>query len=110
MTAAGGVQTATVLFTDLSGSTALRSRLGEDQAERLRVLHDGVVQRAIEGARGNVVKSLGDGVMATFVSAADAVTAAVAVQQGIDQHNRRVRGEPLAIRVGLSVGDVTFGG
>ena len=105
-----GLRTAAVLFTDVVSSTVLRSRIGEERAERLRVVLDGVVRRAIEGSGGTVVKSMGDGHMATFSSAADAVAAAVAVQQGIDRHNRRVGAEPLAVRVGVSAGDVAFDG
>jgi len=57
---------------------------------------------------GRVVKGLGDGVMATFAGAADAVAAAVAIQQGIDRLNRSGRAPvPLAVRVGLSAGDVS---
>ena len=110
MPVSGGVRTAAVLFTDLAGSTAMRSRLGEERAERLRLVHDAAVRRAIEGAGGTVVKSLGDGHMATFLSAADAVAAAVAVQQEIDRHNRRVGSEPLGVRVGVSAGDVAIEG
>ena len=110
MAMSSGVRTAAVLFTDLASSTVLRSRIGEERAERLRVVHDGVVRRAVEGAGGTVVKSMGDGHMATFSSAADAVAAAVAVQQGIDRHNHRVGSEPLSVRVGVSAGDVAFDG
>ena len=39
--------------------------------------------------RGIVVKHTGDGVMATFSAAVDAVAAAVAIQQAVDAHNRR---------------------
>ena len=45
--------------------------------------------------------------MATFAGAADAVGAAVAVQQAIDRHNRSDEGERIEVRIGLSVGDVT---
>ena len=110
MAGSGEVKTAAVLFTDLAGSTATRVRLGEEGADRLRVTHDRVVRKAIEGARGTVVKSLGDGVMATFVSAVDALAAAVAVQQGVERLNRRTGAEQLAVRVGVSVGDVAFDG
>lgn len=66
--------TATLLFTDLVGSTALRSRLGEDAAaEALRSEHDRLGAGAIEAERGRVVKSLGDGLMAVFDASADAV-------------------------------------
>ena len=99
--------TAIVLFTDLVGSTELRSRLGEDAADTLRHKHDALVAGAVEASRGKVVKNLGDGIMATFAGAADAVEAAVAVQQGIGRHNRS-GASSLQVRIGISAGDVVF--
>ena len=101
-----GRSTAIVLFTDLVGSTELRSRLGEAAAEEVRRKHDRLVADAVEAKRGRVVKNLGDGVMATFAGASDAVAAAVAVQRAIHRHNRS--GARLAVRIGISAGDVTF--
>jgi class 3 adenylate cyclase len=106
----GGVvssQTATILVTDLVGSTELRARLGEEQAERLRRLHDRLLRTSIETHGGLVVKGLGDGVLARFSGAAEAVAAAVAIQQAADAHTRRHLDLPLVLRVGLSAGDVT---
>jgi class 3 adenylate cyclase len=104
------VGTVTVMFTDLVGSTALRSRVGEDAAEVLRGVHDAILSDAIVSNSGRVVKHLGDGMMATFESAAAAVAAGVSLQQQIDVANRRGVGERMAVRVGISVGDVTFDG
>jgi len=99
----------TIVFTDLVGSTEGRVRLGEDAAETLRRLHDRLVATAFESNGGQVVKHLGDGVMAVFTGAAEAVAAAVAAQRSLDRHNRSARdGERLDVRVGLSAGDVTF--
>jgi class 3 adenylate cyclase/tetratricopeptide (TPR) repeat protein len=95
-----------VLLTDLVGSTELRTRLGESAAEELRRKHDALLAGAIEANRGRVVKNLGDGLMATFAGASDAVGAAVAIQQAIDRHNRS--GPPLEVRIGISAGDVAF--
>jgi class 3 adenylate cyclase len=104
-----GRATATVLFTDLVGSTALRSRLGEQAAEELRRRHDHLLTGAVATHHGQVVKGLGDGVMATFAGASDGVAAAVAIQQAIDRHNRSAAGpEQLTVRIGLSAGDVSF--
>ena len=106
-----GRSTAIVLFTDLVGSTELRSRLGEDAAEKLRRDHDRLIAGAVDTNRGRQVKHLGDGVMATFTGASDAVSAAVAIQQAIDRHNRSGSSDaPLAVRIGISAGDVTFEG
>ena len=104
------IDTATVLFSDVVGSTAQRSRLGEEAADELRVTHDALLRDAIAGQRGLVVKHTGDGVMATFSAAVDAVAAAVAIQQAVDAHNRRSDQERFEVRVGISVGDVTFDG
>lgn len=101
------IGTVTVMFTDIVGSTELRARVGEDAAEVLRTAHDAILTDAIRANDGQVVKHLGDGMMATFASAASAVAAGVAIQQGIDLANRRSDAERLQVRVGISVGDVT---
>ncbi|HEV8626960.1 MAG TPA: AAA family ATPase [Acidimicrobiia bacterium] len=101
--------TATVLFTDLVGSTELRGQIGEEAAEELRRTHDRLLVEAVEAHSGQVIKGLGDGIMATFAGAADAVAAAVGIQQAIDRRNRSGTGQaPLSVRIGLSAGDVTF--
>ncbi len=103
--AGGGTRAvAVVLFTDLVGSTELRARLGEDAAEELRRRHDTLVAAAIEANRGRVVKHLGDGMMATFAGASDAVGAAASIQQAVDRH----LGPLVEVRVGISAGDVTL--
>ena len=100
--------TATILVSDLVGSTELRQRLGEEQAERLRRLHDRLVRTAIETHGGVVIKGLGDGVLASFSGASEALAAAVAIQQAAAAHSQRHRELPLVVRLGLSAGDVTF--
>ena len=107
----GGVEgrsTAIILFTDLVGSTEVRSRLGEAAAEELRHRHDALLAEAIQRNRGRVVKNLGDGIMATFAGASDAVGAAMAIQQAIARHNRSGAAAGLEVRIGISAGDVTF--
>jgi class 3 adenylate cyclase/tetratricopeptide (TPR) repeat protein len=99
--------TATVLFSDLVGSTGLLSQLGEAAFDRVRRAHFEALRHAIERTGGQQVKTLGDGVLATFGSAADAVACAVAMQQAVDGQARRA-GVPLTIRVGLALGDLSF--
>ena len=99
-------ETMTVVFTDMVGSTAQRAQLGEAAADALFLEHDEIVRRAADRYSGRVVKETGDGVMLVFGAAADAVHAAVAVQQAIDRRNR-LGGEPIGLRVGISVGDVS---
>jgi class 3 adenylate cyclase len=103
-------QTATILVTDLVGSTQLRIQLGEERADELRRLHDRLLHTAIESNSGTVIKGLGDGVLAMFSGAADAVAAAVSIQRAAYAHNRSTPGEVLDIRIGLSSGDVSLEG
>ncbi|HVT75687.1 MAG TPA: AAA family ATPase, partial [Acidimicrobiales bacterium] len=83
---------------------------GRADFDEVRRTHDLLLHAAIESSGGTVVKGLGDGVMATFSSAKSGVTAARAIQQAVHRHNRRGRGPELSLRVGISVGDVTFDG
>ncbi|MGH8975082.1 MAG: ATP-binding protein, partial [Acidimicrobiia bacterium] len=111
MTAAGGGgrSTATVLFTDLVSSTERWSRLGEAAAETVRRTHDRLLAEAVSLHQGQVVKGLGDGIMATFVGAADAVDAAVAIQRAFERHNRSAEPDSrFDARIGISSGDVSF--
>ena len=101
--------TATILFTDLVGSTELRIQLGEDSADELRQVHDRMLRDAVESHGGTVVKGGGDGVMAAFSSASDALAAAVEGQQAL--HLYSTTGAALArleVRMGLSIGDVSW--
>ncbi len=100
--------TATILVTDLVGSTELRVRLGEERADELRRIHDGLIAAAVLGHEGTVVKGLGDGALAMFQSASDAVAAAIAIQQGAYAHTRSTPDASLDIRIGISAGDVTL--
>lgn len=99
-------QTATVLFTDVVGSTELSSRLEPGEGDRLRQDHFRLLRRALAFSGGSEVKGTGDGVMAVFSSTASALACAVAMQQGVDQENRR-SGVRVGLRVGLSGGEVS---
>jgi class 3 adenylate cyclase len=94
-----------VLFTDLVGSTELMSRLGDRAFDELRRRHFSALANAVAAHGGEEVKNTGDGLMAVFPSAADAVEAAVAMQQAAA---RQARATPVTIRVGVAVGDATF--
>jgi class 3 adenylate cyclase len=99
--------TATVLFTDLVGSTELMARLGDVAFDALRGEHFAGLREALAAHGGEEVKNTGDGVMATFSSAVQALGAAVATQQAA--HCQALSAEaPVSIRVGLSLGEVTF--
>jgi class 3 adenylate cyclase len=90
---------ATVLFTDIVDSTRTASALGDQAWRRLLDDHDSVTSRIVRGASGNVVKSTGDGVLATFDSPSRAITATT------DLH-RELASFGVRIRAGLHTGEV----
>ena len=69
------VQRLALMFTDLQGSTALYDRMGDMKAFDLVRLHFGFLRECVTRHSGAVVKTIGDAVMATFLSSADAVSA-----------------------------------
>lgn len=100
----GVTQTATFLFTDLVGSTALASSLAPADADAVRRAHFEQLRGAVEATGGREVKNLGDGLMVVFMSPSRAVACAVAMQQAIERHGRR-SSLPLTIRIGLATGE-----
>ncbi|HEX2295311.1 MAG TPA: adenylate/guanylate cyclase domain-containing protein [Actinomycetota bacterium] len=101
--------TATILVTDLVGSTAMFDRLGDDVAERLLRDHLGELRELVRSFGGVEVKSTGDGIMAAFPAAWLATECAVAMQRSLHLRNERAEGsgEPLHVRIGLHSGDTT---
>ncbi len=97
----------TVLFTDLVGSTALASDVGDAAADEIRRTHFAHLREAISATGGTEVKSIGDALMVTYTGAADAVAGAAAMQRAVQRHNRRLE-HPLSMRVGVSAGDATL--
>jgi class 3 adenylate cyclase len=104
--AGAGVETVTILITDLVGSTQLESRVGPVVAEQLRGQHFGLLRDALGEAGGREVKNTGDGLMVAFESAAAAVSCAVLIQQRFERRNRSAE-EALLIKAGVSAGDAS---
>jgi class 3 adenylate cyclase/tetratricopeptide (TPR) repeat protein len=99
----GGV--AIVMFSDLVDSTALLASLGDDRMERVRRAHLEQVRQSVDRAGGRVVKTLGDGVMASFDSALGALRAAAAIQDSVERLDAANDGVGLAARVGVAAGE-----
>lgn len=94
-----------LLLTDMVDSTAMTQRLGETVSRYLHALHDSVVRSEVDRCKGTLMKHTGDGIMAAFSSASDAIACATAIQQQLAERNRDSV-EPLEVRVGLAQGDV----
>ncbi len=90
---------ATVLFTDIVGSTERAAALGDVRWQALLADHNRVVRRQLERFGGHEIKVVGDGFLATFDGPARAVRCAVAIRDG-------VRELGLSIRAGVHVGEI----
>jgi class 3 adenylate cyclase len=95
----------TILFTDIERSVAQTQRLGDIAAQSFVRAHNTIVRQALRDHHGAEVKHTGDGIMATFGSAAHAVACALAVMEGARQHNEREPEAGLRIRIGLNAGE-----
>jgi adenylate cyclase len=76
--------------------------MAEDETatyRNLRQTFDGVVTPQVDRHCGRIFKTTGDGFLACFASANDALSAAVDIQQDLERH-------PLKLRIGLNLGDV----
>jgi len=93
------------MFTDLVGSTESLVALGEDRYDSVRDEHEVLVAGTIAAYHGEIVKSTGDGYMAAFPRAGDAVAAAAEIQRRISRRNEDSE-VALGVRIGLSAGDV----
>jgi class 3 adenylate cyclase len=82
---------ATVLFTDIVGSTARAEQLGDQRWRDLLVAHHTAVRREIARYRGSEIKSLGDGFLATFDGPARAVRCACAIAEAVCPLDIQVR-------------------
>ena len=94
----------TFLFTDIEGSTSLWER----EPARMRAAlarHDAIARAAVEGHRGEVVKTSGDGIHAAFGDPLDAVRAVVELQQALADP-AATGGVSLRVRCGLHAGVV----
>ncbi len=92
----------TILFTDIAGSTEVHDRLGDEAAMRLTRRHDTVVRAALDAHDGREVKHTGDGIMASFRSATDALHAAIEMQRGFAAD---LETPGLEVRIGINAGE-----
>ena len=94
----------TIMFTDLQGSTRLYEELGDARAFRLVRDHFAFLSERVQQHGGAVVKTAGDAVMAAFHDPADAVRAALAIQDGIAAFNAGRADGGILLKIGLHAG------
>jgi class 3 adenylate cyclase len=90
---------ATILFTDIVGSTETAARLGDRRWRDLLEHHDATVRRELALHRGREVKTMGDGFLATFDGPARAIRCATAIHTDLSSSG-------VEIRAGIHSGEV----
>ena len=95
----------TILFTDIVGSTSLTQQLGDDGAMELLHIHDKIVRDTLAALSGREIKHTGDGIMASFLSAAATVKAAARIQHELARHQVENPDLPLRARIGAAAGE-----
>lgn len=98
-------QIVTVMFTDMVGSTDMTQLRGDAAAQEVLRRHNAIVRGALAQFGGKEIKHTGDGIMASFATAAAAVEASVAIQRQVSQHNNRQGSSDLHLRIGLNAGE-----
>jgi len=101
--AEGNVLSMTVLFTDIVASTEYQARVGPREWSRLTDRHDAIVRTALNRHRGHVVKTMGDGFLATFDASGRAIRCAAEI---VDD----AKSIELDLRVGIHTGEVEVRG
>src|SRR6476619_7149823 len=94
-------QLAAIMFTDIVGYTAL---MGNDEKKAFELLNKNrqIQKPIIEQHNGRWIKELGDGVMASFNTASDAVNAAMKIQEACNAANN------FQLKIGIHLGEVVF--
>jgi class 3 adenylate cyclase len=98
--APGGLQT--ILFTDVENSTVLTDRMGDVAARDLLREHERTTREVLMAHGGSEIKTMGDGFMASFRSAAKGLECAIAIQRSQEQE---ARSRGIRVRCGLNAGE-----
>ena len=93
-----------IAFSDIEDSTVLNDQLGDAEWVKLLASHDRLVRSAVSARGGHIVKSQGDGFMIAFADAGEAVRGALDLRSASEAGDRRLRKQPIHVRVGVHVG------
>jgi class 3 adenylate cyclase len=94
-----------IMFTDLEGSTAMTTALGDKKSMHLLHIHNAITRNAIRDHNGREIKHTGDGFMVSFISADDGTQCAAKIQKMFASHSMETPEHELHVRIGLSAGE-----
>ncbi|GAB4295194.1 MAG: hypothetical protein Fur0025_32210 [Oscillatoriaceae cyanobacterium] len=103
------ISSVTVMFTDITGSTSMYEKLGDAKAYNIVRDHFEILFWAIEQQGGTVLKTIGDAVMASFITSEAAIKAAVnALVDFRDYNQNRPEEEQVKIKIGIHRGSTVL--
>ncbi len=98
---------AAILAADVAGYSRLIESDEEGTLDRLLSCRRDILEPAIAANRGRIVKTIGDGLLAEFASAVDAVRSAAAIQGAMARRDAELPDDRrIALRIGINVGDI----
>lgn len=98
---------AAIIAADMVGFSAQMQADDEGTVARLKLVHAELIAPEIVAHRGRIFKTMGDGFLAEFASAIDALNCAIAIQRAIGVRNMSLAPhEQSVFRMGLNIGDV----
>jgi class 3 adenylate cyclase len=98
-------QSNAILFADIADSTRLYERLGDTAARNLVAVSIDIMSAVVQANNGQVIKTIGDGVMGRFPSPDEAATAAVRLHEAVAK-DQQLKSKNLRLRIGFHIGPV----
>jgi class 3 adenylate cyclase/CHAT domain-containing protein/tetratricopeptide (TPR) repeat protein len=100
-----------ILFSDVCGFTKYMETKGDISGRAWLQKHHDIVLPLIKGHGGDVLKIMGDGVMSSFGETLAAVKAAVSIQKGLQEYNKKAdKADELHVSMGINTGEILLDG
>ncbi len=94
----------TILFTDIEDSTRYWDTRGDIDGRLMVDYHNRLIFPTIKKFKGKIVKTIGDAIMASFNRSEQAIKAAIAIQQMLQNTRRQDKNFKLKVRIGIHTG------
>ena len=94
-----------IMFTDMEGSTAITSQMGDLEALEFFRTHNAITRDVLRMHNGREIQHTGDGVMASFTAASSAVACAVSIHKAFAEYNQKHSDAEIKVRIGISAGE-----
>jgi class 3 adenylate cyclase len=94
-----------IMFTDMKGSTALTTHLGDIEALEIFRSHNAITREELKTHYGREIQHTGDGFLASFTSASSAVACAISINKAFAARGCDDRNKEITVRTGICAGE-----